>query len=248
MSPAASLLRAWAAILLAPAALWTAVLDETCMVRRERLRQHRVQLMVASQPPSGVAASTTNASVRAAADVKESSFDQQPSSPSHGTQSLPQVAKHALWPRSASADAVTVLLALPTPCVMSEAAETAHVSDGADAPALAIDLLLPLPTMLQWELPAIRLHVPKGCAIVMRGHVRWRIVEGGTCVIFDYRPETDSSLADNPSLPLQRFALQVLDEVSATLRAAFALAASPPSARTTSSEVAGGSPAAQPPL
>ena len=210
VSPTASRLRGWAAVLMAPASRWAASLDACAMQpgRERRLEQHRVMLLVAEDPlyvPSSKPADSDRS-------VEEMML---------------AMLRSARWPKVGLSDGVTVLLPLP---MSAKGVET--TADAAAAPtqssSVCVDVLLPIEEVLARRLPSVRLRVPAGSALVLDGRVRWQLVDGGQqpepVVLFEYR-DASATKPGIVEVARARFA----EGASVAVRAALAVALGPPS-------------------
>ncbi len=214
-TPQASLLRSWAAVLLAPAGRWASALDSACHIRQQRLTQCRTRLIL--PPAAGATPSSTEAAAagdtvaRPPAEPSELEPKPERSSPEGSGRSPLQVAasftasiaRQVLWPRATAPGGVCVLLPLPPATLTLPPAEEGGGASG-DPPhqgpgaSVIVDVLLPPAD----SRPSVRLALPPGSALILDGRARWRLVgdeHGGhgrgpcACVIFEYDVEGASA-------------------------------------------------------
>ena len=208
VSPTASRLRAWAGVLLAPAAQWEAAIASL----GEGLFLERARLLV---PESVAGASDARApSTRSFLDVLR---DVMP-----------------VWREAGHRDGLVVLLPLPLSSVSAE--DSSCGAPGAEdtlpqpSPGFRVDVLLPLQALFTREpLPAVRLTVPPGSALTLSSTARWRLVDdSASCAVmlFEYRAMADAVEA-TPLRLAELAAARAINRSSMFFRAALALALPP---------------------
>ena len=247
--PAATRLRAWCGVLLAPALQWSGVVQECSERQQEPMVQHRVSLLVPA---------------REALAFAEPSPAPSPS-PSLLAELRHRLPQMALWPQVGPSDGIAVLLPLPGAAAgpppktglssalatnlaagdgWVAAAVTATASAFDEAPAAQpppsprpsrrytrIDILPPLGTTALGTptlRPALRLRLPAGDALVLSGRTRWRLVDdpddATTTLLFEYRPRPATAATEGPAASEVATA-RLVDGASVLLRGAFAMVA-----------------------
>ena len=220
--PAATVLRAWSAVLLSPALRWSETVHASGEHHCRPMVLHRVALLVP-----------------AATDGNESA---QTSSP--GAQ-LRRRAQAVLWPQLAVPNSLVILL--PLPPAPADRRRLSSLSEAlvAEPPPREVQTPSPPPSMLIDErrnqymlvdvLPptgatglgiptlraAMRIRIPAGAALALDGRTRWRLVDDASlagahpscaCVLFEYRPHEPRTASEVASTRL-------FDGVSVLVRA-----------------------------
>ena len=165
--PTATLVRAWANVLLAPAACWSVLLDALCDARGEALHQRRTTLVVFDDPDR--AAAPDAPSVPADSEARDQA--DAPAPPALPASLLARA--HDVWGRlwwlggGAARGGVLVLVPLPR----------GAAAEGAPPEPTQLELLLPRGPLMQ----AVRLSIPAGGAIALDARVRWRPADARAC-------------------------------------------------------------------
>ena len=214
VSPTATRLRGWAAVLLAPASRWTGLVD-SC--RLDAYSPARVRLLV---PPVG---------------ELEGGTIEEPTPAVPADDLWHRVRRASGWARHGPRDGLVVLLPLPNlPTsgsagvgVAGAALGMGDVGDGgaeAELAGLRVDVMLPLGEALAYRLPVRRVTVPAGGALALAGGTRWQLADDSpcACALFEYQPTSGAGGAA-PASAFELAGDRVADAASVAVRAAWAL-------------------------
>ena len=192
--PRAALARSWAGVLLQPALAWVGALDRSCEATGARLTQRRTRLLLTGGR-AATATATATAAAETAATTDHSSGAASPIGPVRSVARLSWIG--SLSTASLSEGIVAVL---PVPLPGDEASNGGGGSDGSGGSggcggATVLELLLPT-----GPVPAFRVAIPPGAALLIDGRARWRPAEDEGAatlarrafVVFEYADEGSS--------------------------------------------------------